>query len=176
MAKRYDKPLGYDERVQYVIKGYETAIIRNYDLGLLSEEMKLFLAEFVQSEEQKALYYETARMIYYRQPLPWIRRTLRRRLKQSLKATCLENVIPQLCEHVIAEATATVIRGAHGSVPCRCEIYSDRTRKLVHSVKPRVKFLEILQETFGRIVNVKFIDRISSFWANHSNKEFRRKR
>lgn len=175
MAKRYDKTLGYDERVQYVIKGYETAIIRNYDLGL-SEEMTLFLGEFVQSEEQKILYYETARMIYYRQPLLWINWTLRRRLKQSLKATCLEKVIPQIQQHVIAEATATVIRGARNSVPCRSEIYSDRARKLVHTVKPRVKFLEIFQETFGRIVNVKFIDRISYFWANRINKESRRKR
>lgn len=175
MPKRYDKPLTYDERIQYVIKGYETAIIRNYDLGL-SEEMKIFLTEFVQSEEQKALYYETARMIYYRKPMLWIRWTLKRRLKRSLKATCLEKVIPQIQQHVIAEATATVIRGTFDSVPCRCEIYLNRTRKLVHSVKPCVKFLEILQETFARIVNVKFINQISCFWAYLINKESRRKR
>ncbi|TDA63239.1 hypothetical protein E0765_08530 [Sulfuricurvum sp. IAE1] len=175
MAKRYDKTLGYDERVQYVIKGYETAIIRNYDLGL-SEEMKLFLAEFVQSVEQKILYYETARMIYYRQPLPWIRWTVNRRLKQSLNATCLEDVIPHIQAHVIAEATAKVMRGGFNSAPCLSEIHSDRRRKLMNPVKRRVKFLEFLQETFGQIINVKFIHQISYFWGCLINKEPRRKR
>lgn len=175
MAKRYDKSLTYDERVQYVIKGYETAIIRNYDLGL-SDEMKLFLGEFVQSAEQKILYYDTARMIYYRQPIPWIRWTVRRRLKQSLKATCLKNVIPQISEHVIAEATATVIRGSNNAVAHRVEISSYRTRKPVSTVNSNVKFLEIFQETYSRAVNVKFIHLISYFWGYFINKSSRKKR
>lgn len=101
----------YEKRLKNVIEGYSTAIIQKSYKGL-SEEMSLFLDEFIGSSEQKAFYYEVARMIYCRYPLFWVRWIVGRRLKSMLTGTVLEDVMRIILEHLINEATSAVIRRA----------------------------------------------------------------
>jgi hypothetical protein len=103
------KEYSYQDRANWVLKQYEDAILQNYENGI-DNEMKEVLNTFVESQDSKALYYETARMIGYPQPLWWVRLIVNWRLSILIKGSPLAVVKPILLEELIRNATRVVIK------------------------------------------------------------------
>ncbi|MDP3265795.1 MAG: hypothetical protein Q8M39_03090 [Sulfuricurvum sp.] len=89
------KGYSYSDKANWVQKQYENAILQNYENGL-DEEMKEALSTFIESQDSKALYYETARMIRHPQPLWWVRLIVNWKLSVLTKGSPLAIVKPIL--------------------------------------------------------------------------------
>lgn len=103
------KEHSYSDKANWVQKQYEDAILQNYENGL-DDEMKEALNAFVESQDSKALYYETARMIGYPQPLWWVRLIANWKLSVLTKGSPLAIVKPILLQKLIRNATRAVIK------------------------------------------------------------------
>lgn len=103
------KQQSHSDNVNWVKKQYEEAILKNHENGI-NEEMKIALSSFLESQDSKALYYETARMIGYPQPLWWVRLIANWRLIALTKGSPLAVVKPILLEELIRNATKAVIK------------------------------------------------------------------
>lgn len=103
------KEYSHRDKANWVQKQYEDAILQNYENGL-DEGMKEALNTFVESQDSKALYYETARMIGYPQPLWWVRLIANWKLSVLIKGSPLAIVKPILLKELIRNATRVVMK------------------------------------------------------------------
>ncbi|HEX5328914.1 hypothetical protein [Sulfuricurvum sp.] len=88
-------------------------VLEQYKYGL-DEEMKKDLFEFSTSKEVITIYYETARKIYYRQPMIWVEWITNYKIKKILKKTSIINVSRILAKQMCERSTRLVFKN------CRC--------------------------------------------------------
>jgi len=144
------KEYSYSDKASWVQKQYEDAILQNYENGI-DEEMKESLITFLESQDSKALYYETARMIGYPQPLWWVRLIANWNLGVLIKGSQLVVVKPILLEELIRNATRVVIKKPSNFTrknDC-CSSYQQKyQKKSFQFVKFPVKWLETFLESW----------------------------
>lgn len=146
------KVYSYSDKANWVQKQYEDAILQNYENGL-DEEMKEALNAFVESQDCKALYYETARMIGYPQPLWWVRLITKSRLNTLIKGSPLEVVKLILLKEVIRNATRVAIKKPFNFSRKNdyCSNYQQKyKKKSFQFVNLAVKWLETFLESWRR--------------------------
>lgn len=140
----------YRNNANWVQKQYEDAILKKHVNGV-DEELKEALTTFLESQESKALYYETARMIGYPQPLWWVRLIVNWRLSVLIKGSPLTVVKPTLLEELIRNATRVVIKKP-ANFSRRNDCYSNYQQKYQKEpfqfVKLSVKKLETFLESW----------------------------
>jgi hypothetical protein len=146
------KQHSYSDDVNWVQKQYEDAILQNYENGI-DAEMKESLITFLESQESKALYYETARMIGYPQPLWWVRLIVNSRLSVLIKGSPLAVVNEILLEELIRNATRVVIKkpsnfSRNNDFCSHCQ--QKNQKKSFQFVKLAVKQLETFLESWRR--------------------------
>ncbi|MFA6145591.1 MAG: hypothetical protein WCW84_10345 [Sulfurimonas sp.] len=103
------KELTQKDKRNWVYKKYENAISRSHP-DCLDEEMKIALLNFTESDDTVALYYESARMISYPQPLWYVKLIVNRKIGELVKGSLLEPMKQILIEQMIRGATQTVIK------------------------------------------------------------------
>jgi hypothetical protein len=144
------KQHSYSDNVNWIQKQYEDAILQNHENGL-DEEMKKSLITFLESQDSKALYYETARMIGYPQPLWWVRLIVNWRLSVLIKESSLIVVKPILLEELIRNATRVVIKKPANfsrKNDCYSNYQHKYQKKPFQFVKLSVKKLETFLESW----------------------------
>lgn len=146
------KEYSYQDKANWVLKQYEDAILQNYENGI-DNEIKEALSTFVESQDSKALYYETARMIGYPQPLWWVKLIVNWKLGVLIKGSALVVVKPILLEELIRNATRVVIKKP-SSFSRKNDCYSNYQHKYQKKpfqfVKLAVKQLETILESWHR--------------------------
>ncbi len=88
---------------------YLEAVLEQY-ANSLDEEMKKDLFEFSTSTEVITIYYETARKIYYRQPMIWVEWMTNYKIKKILKKTSIINVSHILAKQMCERSTRLVFK------------------------------------------------------------------
>ncbi len=146
------KQHSYSDNVNWVQKQYEDAILKNHEKGI-DEEMQIALSIFLESQESKALYYETARMIGYPQPLWWVRLIANWKLSLLTKGSPLAIVKPILLEELIRNATRVTIKKPANfsrNNDCFSNYQQKYKKKSFQFVKLAVKQLETFLESCRR--------------------------
>lgn len=146
------KEYSYSDNVNWVQKQYEDAILKSHENGI-DEEMKIALSIFLESQESKALYYETARMISYPQPLWWVRLIVNWNLRVLINGSPLEEVKPIILDELIRNATRMAMKKPANfsrKNDCYSNYQQKYQKKSFQFVKFSVKWLETFLESCCR--------------------------
>lgn len=144
------KEYSYRDKKYWVQKQYEDAILQNYE-NYLDEEMKEELSTFIESQDSKALYYETVRMIRYPQPLWWVWLIANWKLNVLTKGSPLSIVKRILLKELIRNATRVAIKkpSDFSRKNDRCSKYQQKYwKKSFEFVKLAAKQLETFLESW----------------------------